>query len=295
MKRFIALMLAALMLCFAFASCASNKTETSDNVADKNKATGSTSDTAAPGGDDKESGEGTGTAGESDLDYVKGKGKMIIGVTVYEPMNFQDENKEWTGFDTEFAQAVAQKLGVEAEFIVIDWDNKFQELDSRAIDAVWNGMTIDDSVKANSDVSNPYVKNAQVVVMAKDKIEQYPDAESMKDLTFAVEAGSAGEKQVQELKYNPVAVNTQSDALLEVKSGSADAAVIDITMANAMTGEGTSYADLAYAVELSTEEYGIAFRKGSDMVAEVNKIMAELMSDGTLDALAAKYELTLVK
>lgn len=291
MKKILALILASLMLCFAFASCAAKTNETSGDNADKN--TGSAeaggSNTAAV------SDKGTAPSGDSDLDYIKGKGKMVIGITVYEPMNYQDENKEWTGFDTEFAQAVAKKLGVEAEFIVIDWDNKFQELDSRAIDAVWNGMTIDDSVKANADVSNPYVHNAQVVVMKADKIAQYPDAESMKDLTFAVEAESAGEKQVQELKYNSVAVNTQADALLEVKSGSADAAVIDITMANAMTGEGTSYADLAIAVELSTEEYGIAFRKGSDAVAEVNKIMAELMSDGTLDALAAKYELTLVK
>lgn len=293
MKRFIALMLAALMLCFAFASCASKKTETSDDVADKNKTTG----TAAPGGEgtDKTTGEGTGTSGESDLAYIKGKGKMVIGVTVYEPMNYKTADETWTGFDTEFAQAVAKKLGVEAEFIVIDWDNRFQELDSRAIDAVWNGMTIDDSVTKNSDVSNPYVKNAQVVVMAKDKTAQYPDAESMKDLTFAVEAGSAGEKQAQELKYNTVPVNDQAAALLEVNSGSADACIIDITMANAMTGEGTSYENLASAIELSTEEYGIAFRKGSDMVAEVNKIMAELMSDGTLDELAKKYELTLVK
>lgn len=291
MKRFIALMLAALMLCFAFASCASKKTETSDNVADKNK----TSGTAAPGGSGAADTKNSGTSGDSDLAYIKGKGKMIIGVTVYEPMNYKDADGNWTGFDTEFAQAVAKKLGVEAEFIIIEWDNRFEELDSRAIDAVWNGMTIDDTVIKNSDVSNPYVKNAQVVVMAKDKIEQYPDAESMKDLTFAVEAGSAGEKQAQELKYNTVPVNDQSAALLEVNSGSADACIIDITMANAMTGEGTSYANLASAIELSTEEYGVAFRKGSDMVAEMNKIMAELMSDGTLDELAKKYELTLVK
>lgn len=290
MKKILALILAAVMVCFAFAACAAKTNETSgDDNADK--ATGTA------GTEAKDSTDATGSAADenSDLAYIKDKGKLVIGVTIYEPMNYKDDEGNWTGFDTEFALAVAEKLGVEAEFIVIDWDNRFQELDSKAIDAVWNGMTIDDTVKNNCDTSDPYVKNAQVVVMKADKIADYADVEAMKDLTFAVEAGSAGEKQVTELGYATVPVTTQSDTLLEVKSGSADAAVIDITMANAMTGEGTSYADLAVAAELSSEEYGIGFRKGSDMVAEVNSIMDGLMSDGTLDALAEEYKLTLIK
>ena len=231
----------------------------------------------------------------SDKSYITDNGKMVIGMTIYEPMNFEDENGELTGFDTEFAKAVCEKLGVEAEFVEIDWDNKFPELSSRSIDCIWNGMTITDEVRLNADVSKAYVKNAQVVVMNKDKVADYQSLESLADLKFAAEAGSAGETAIIDagLEENLVSTAAQTDALLEVKSGSADACVIDITMANAMTGEGTSYADLAIAMELTTEEYGIAFRKGSDLTAEVDALIDELKADGTLDALAEKYELTL--
>lgn len=263
MKKVLAIVLAALML-LAFAACGGNKDTNTD-------------------------------AAGSDLAYIKDKGKLVIGMTDYAPMNFKDKKTgEWTGFDTEFAQAVAEKLGVEVEFIEINWDNKFLELEAKEIDCIWNGMTITEEAKLNANVSDAYVKNAQVVVMKKDALDKYADIAAMADLKFAAEAGSAGEKEVQANKIeNYTAANTQADALLEVASGAADACVIDITMANAMTGEGTSYADLGYKVELSTEEYGIAFRKDSDATAEVNKIMAELIEDGTLKALAEEYELTL--
>ena len=267
MKKVLAILLAALML-FSFAACGGTKTPTD---ADTN------TDAAA-----------------SDLAYIKEKGKLIVGITEYEPMNYKDDNGEWTGFDTEFALAVGEKLGVEVEFIEINWDNKFIELEAKDIDCIWNGMTITEEAKLNANVSNAYVKNAQVVVMKKDALDDYADAAAMADLKFVAEAGSAGEKEIQALEFkNYTAANTQADALLEVESGKADACVIDITMANAMTGEGTSYDKLGYKVELSTEEYGIAFRKDSDATAEVNNIMAALVEDGTLTALAEKYELTL--
>ena len=154
-------------------------------------------------------------------------------------------------------------------------------------------MTITEEALNNSSVSVPYVKNAQVVVMKADKLAEYADVESMKDLVFVAEQGSAGKAAADEAGLNCTEVKYQSDALLEVKSGAADACIIDITMANSMTGEGTSYAELGYSVELSTEEYGISFRKGSDVTAKVNEIIAELKADGTLQALAEKYELTL--
>ncbi len=230
-----------------------------------------------------------------DIAYIEKNGKMVIGITDYAPMNYYGDDGVLTGFDTEFAQAVCEKLGVEAEFIEIDWDNKFLELKSNSIDCIWNGMTITDEVKLNADVSKAYVKNAQVVVMNKDKAADYKSVEDLKELSFAAEAGSAGEAAIADngLDGNYVAVNAQTDALLEVMSGSADACVIDITMANAMTGEGTSYADLTSAMELTTEEYGIAFRQKSDLTEKVNTIIEELKADGTLDALAEKYELTL--
>ena len=170
-----------------------------------------------------------------DVDYVKANGKMIIGITDYEPMNYKDEEGNWTGFDTEFALAVCEKLGVAAEFVEIDWDNKFVALESKAIDCIWNGMTISEDVLKNTSCSAAYVKNAQVVVMGKSAAENYTDAASMADLSFAVESGSAGASAAEEngLK-NVVEVGTQTDALLEVKSGSCDACIIDLTMANAM-------------------------------------------------------------
>ncbi len=232
---------------------------------------------------------------DGDLAAIQNAGKMVVGITEYEPMDYLDENGEWTGFDAEFARAVAAELGVEVEFIEIDWDNKFFELESGAIDCIWNGMTINDEALKNADVSDPYVLNAQVVVMDKSKLADYPDPASMVDLTFAAEASSAGEMAITDIvgAAKCTSVLTQSDALLEVASGSADACVIDITMANAMTGEGTSYAELGYAVKLTSEEYGIAFRQGSDLTAKVNDLMAAMKADGTLQALADKYSLTL--
>lgn len=232
---------------------------------------------------------------KSDLDYVKSKGKMVIGVTLYEPMNYKDESGNWTGFDTEFAQAVCEKLGVEAEFIVIDWDNKIFELDSKKIDCAWNGMTLTDEVKESMDCTKPYVKNEQVVVMKADAVKNYTDVASLKDVTFAAESGSAGEAALKDLSLdaNLTSVAAQSDALMEVKSGSVQACVIDNTMANAMTGEGTSYSELAQGISLTSEDYGVGFRKGSDLTAEVDKIIDEMKADGSLQKLADKYNLTL--
>ncbi|MBQ7951123.1 MAG: transporter substrate-binding domain-containing protein [Clostridia bacterium] len=222
--------------------------------------------------------------------------KLVIGYTIYEPMNYMDDAGKLTGFDTEFAEAVCEKLDMVPEFVEINWDTKFVTLDADQIDCIWNGMTISDEVKTNCLVSKAYVKNAQVVVMAKDKIENYATAESLKGLKFAAEAGSAGEAAIKdnglEENYTPVAA--QTDALLAVAGGQADACVIDITMAKASTAAGTSYENLTYGVELTTEEYGIGFRKAdTELKDAVDKAIDELYEDGTLTKLAEKYELNL--
>ncbi len=295
-KKTIALIMAVLMvvLCFGLAACG-DKDVNNDNPLGDVADVGGTNDgaetdetTDAPEGEDKV---------VKDLDAIKKAGKMVIGITIYEPMNYYaDEAKtQLTGFDTEFAEAVCEELGVEPEFFVIEWTKKFQELDAGAIDCVWNGMTITDEALANASVSDAYIKNAQVLVMKKDKIDDYKDKDSLKTLKFAAEAGSAGEKVAAEIvgAENVTGVLDQSKALLEVSTGVADACVIDITMAKAMTGEGTSYANLAYSLELSTEEYGIACREGSDLTAAINEIMAEMKADGSLQAIADKYTLNL--
>ena len=236
-----------------------------------------------------------GASADSDLKTVEKAGKIVVGITDYAPMDYKDENGQWTGFDAEFAQMFAEELGVKCEFYVIaDWGKKFLELDTKQIDAVWNGMTITEEAKLNASVSDPYVVNAQVVVMKSDVLANFPDADSMKDLVFAVENGSAGQDAAVAIgAANIVAVQDQAAALMEVAAGTSDACVIDITMANAMTGEGTSYADLGYAVSLTSEEYGVAFRKESDLTAKFNAFMDKCIADGTLQQLAAKYNLTL--
>ena len=240
---------------------------------------------------------GCGAKDDTDLAAVQKAGKIVIGITDYAPMDYKDENGNWTGFDAEFAMLFAKELGVECEFYEIaDWGKKFMELDTKQIDAVWNGMTITEEATLNSSVSDPYVINAQVVVMKADIVSDYDYMESLTGLTIAVESGSAGEDAANGISgVKVVPLQTQSAALLEVKAGTADACVIDITMAYAMTGEGTDYADLATGISLTEELYGVSFRKGSDLTAKFNEFMAGLKADGTLQALADKYDLTLAQ
>ncbi len=235
-------------------------------------------------------------AEDSDLAYIQNKGKLIVGITDYAPMDYLEDG-EWTGFDAEFAREFAKDLGVEIEFFVLsDWGMKFFELDTKNIDVIWNGMTISEDVLNNTSCSNPYVVNAQVVVMKQDALANYPDVESLKSLNFAVESGSVGEDALKDIGITEyVALQDQTAALMEVAAGTADACVIDITMANAMTGENTSYADLGVGLALTSEEYGVGFRKGSDVTAKFNEFMDGLRQNGWLQDLAAKYNLTLAE
>ena len=234
------------------------------------------------------------TAG-SDLDYIKGKGKLVIGYTVYEPMNYTDADGNFTGFDTELATAVCEKLGVEPEFVEINWDTKVVELDAKSIDCIWNGMTLTDDIMANTATTKAYAKNAQVVVV-KDGTD-YSSTADLVGKTVVAEAGSAGEAAIEGdenlAQADYVSKSVQTDCLMEVAAGTADAAVLDLTLANAMIGEGTDYASLKIVDELNAEEYGVAFRKGSDAAAAVDAAFDELKADGTMQALADKYDLAL--
>ena len=231
----------------------------------------------------------------SDLDYIKEKGKMVIGYTVYEPMNYTDADGNFTGFDTELATAVCEKLGVEPEFVEINWDTKVVELDAKSIDCIWNGMTLTDDIMANTATTKAYAKNAQVVVV-KDGTD-YSSTADLVGKTVVAEAGSAGEAAIEGdenlAQADYVSKSVQTDCLMEVAAGTADAAVLDLTLANAMIGEGTDYASLKIVDELNAEEYGVAFRKGSDAAAAVDAAFDELKADGTMQALADKYDLAL--
>ncbi len=228
-------------------------------------------------------------AEDSDMAYVKANGKLVVGITDFAPMDYKDESGEWIGFDADMAKAFAESLGVDVEFIEIDWDNKIMELDNKSIDVVWNGMTLTDDVKAAMECSNAYANNAQVVIVPADVADQYQTAESIAELNIAVENGSAGEEVVSALGYTITEVATQADALMEVAAGTSDAAVIDSLMAAAMVGEGTGYANLTYTVGLNSEEYGAGFRKGSDLAAALNDFMKAAWDDGTMSTIAETY------
>lgn len=259
-----------------------------------------TADTPAPATDSPAPATGS-PAAESDLAYLQDKGSLIIGYTVYEPMNYTDENGEFTGFDTELARAVCEKLGLEPEFVIINWDTKEVALEAKDIDCIWNGLTLDPDREANMACTVPYVKNAQVVVV-KEGFD-YADTASLAGKTVCAEIGSAGETMCRGNDESEpdaglaqaefVGKSVQTDCLMEVKSGTADAAVLDMTLANAMTGEGTNYNDLVVVDHLGEENYGVAFRKGSDTRDAVNEIFAEMTADGSLKALADKYGLEL--
>ena len=232
---------------------------------------------------------------ESDATYVLNKSTMIIGYTVYAPMNFTNDAGDFTGFDTELAQAVCQKLGVAPDFVEINWDTKEIELAARTIDCIWNGLTITPERQATMSISNPYVKNAQVVVMKVGA--EYVDTTSLIGKTVCAEAGSAGESSIKDnanlAQAEYIAKDVQTACLMEVAAGTSDAAVLDLTLANAMIGEGTDYAKLVIVDYLDVENYGVAFRQGSDLCEKVNAIFAELKESGFLAELAEKYGLDL--
>ncbi len=245
-------------------------------------------------GEDKSDDAATDEASVKDIDAVKEKGKLVVGITDYAPMNYKAEDGSWTGFDTEFAEAFGKILGVEIEFVEIEWDNKWFELESGNIDCVWNGMTITEEAQKNADVSVAYAKNNQVLVMDAAAAEGI-NAVSDFNGKVAVESGSAGMAAAEEAELDIVECQLQTDALLSVKSGKTEGCVIDATMALAMIKDGSDYEGLMIALTLTDEEYGVAFRKGSDLTAEFNKAFDTLLEDGTLADLSARYNIELTK
>lgn len=252
-KRIIAILMAMVTVAVAFVGCSSSK------------------------------------AAKTDSEKIAENGKLVVGITDFAPMDYKDENKNWIGFDADMAAAFAKSLGVEVEFVEIEWDNKVFELNNGTIDCVWNGMTLTDEVTSAMDCSQAYCNNAQVVIVNKDVADKYKTAEDCKELNFAVESGSAGNAEAKANGFNYTEVKDQATALMEVKAGTCNAAIIDSLMAAAMVGEGTSYADLTYTVALNSEEYGVGFRKGSDLVQKLNDFFAASKADGSMEACAEKY------
>ena len=245
-KKAVSLMLTAAMA-LSFAACGGSASSASSTAG---------SSEAESAADSAAASENVASFTESDVAYVQDKGTLVVGMTDFAPMDYRDDSGEWIGFDADMAKAFAEYLGVEAEFLEINWDNKLMELDTKGVDAIW---------------------------------KDYQDVESLSGLSFAVENGSAGAEQLDALGIPYVAKSTQADALMEVASGASDACVIDLLMAGAMIGEGTSYPDLTYTVQLNSEEYGVGFRKGSDLVDAFNTFWKEAYDDGTVMETATTY------
>ena len=273
-KKSIALILAALavIMCFALAACGGTQG-------------GETPSTDAP--------ENT----ASDLAYIKEKGEMIIGYTEFAPMNYKNDDGEFVGFETDFAKAVCEELGVEAKFQLISWEAKETELAAKTIDCIWNGMTITPERQEAMSISTPYMANKQVLIVKAENADKYLKPEDMEGAKVVAEVESAGEGVAKEDAFfanaSYTSVADQATALMEVASGVSDACVVDYVLSIGMIGEGTDYEDLVVVDSLAfaDEEYGIAFRKDSDTTAAVNDAISALVANGKLAEIAAAYKL----
>lgn len=292
MKKTLSLVL-ALAMCLSLAACGNNGAQ------DQSSQSGSNA-SASDGSSGSQQGDNSSVdAADSDWAKIESNGTMKIGITYFEPMNYFDDNGELTGFETEFATAVCEKLGVTPEFVEINWDSKIMELQAQTIDCIWNGMTITTELQEALTISDPYIKNYQVVVIRSDNADVYTSTADLVGKTVEAEAGSAGEaaiigegadESLKQAEY--ISAAKQTDTLLEVKTGAAAAAVLDFVLAGAMVGQG-DYSDLMIIpnLQLSVEEYGVGFRKDSDAAEKVNEAMQALIEDGTLNTLAEKYDL----
>lgn len=232
---------------------------------------------------------------KSDLQAVKDANKLVVGVTVYPPMDYIDgETGEWTGFDADLAKMFAEELGVNCQIVIITWANKVAELNSNQIDLVWNGMTASAELGESIDFSVSYAKNAQVAVVKSNSAIATKD--QIKAAEIAVEQGSAGatvaEDEIGATKLNKL--EKQLDALNDVKSGESEVAIIDITMAQSVVGKG-EYADLKIVdgVSYGDEIFAVGLRKGSDLKEKLDAFLKAKYADGTMATLAAKYEVGL--
>ncbi len=275
MKKILALLMAGLMTATAMVGCSGGQSSTSSD-----------------------SSSATQTSTTDDWDYIQNKGEMIIGITYFEPMNYEDENGELTGFETEFATAVCSELGVTPKFQKIDWDSKEVELNAKTIDCIWNGLTITEERQQNMDISTAYMENKQVMVTKADNVSKYTSADALAGATVVAEKKSAGEEVAQSDEFftqaTYVSVDSQAKALLEVKSGTADIAIIDYVMSIGTLKDGSDYADLSVVESQSfaPEQYGIAIRKDSTTtLTKLNDAIQAVADSGKLKEIAEKYSL----
>lgn len=270
MKKLFALVMSLIMVMACFAACGNQSADPTDAPTNAGDPTDAPTNAAS-------------------------KGIIVVGYTIYEPMNYEDENGNLIGFDTELARAVFTNMGYDVMFQLIDWSAKYTDLDSGSIQCVWNGFTCncadDDGIMRAEkiDFSYNYMENRQVIVAKANA--GYASAEDLAGRVAGVETGSAGETYAG--SFDGVMItgfDYQTTALMEVKAGNVDFAVLDAQLAKSYVGKG-DYADLTIIEGLSSEVeyYAIGFKKGSDLTAQVNAQLEALAADGTIAALAEKY------
>lgn len=225
-----------------------------------------------------------------DMSYIMQKGTLVVGVTDFAPLDYKDGDS-WTGFDAETARAFAGRLGVEIEFTIIDWEQKTKLLENGEIDLIWNGMTRTDDLANNITCSNPYLSNAQVLVMRQEDISRFATAEKCANLLFACEKGSTAEAILIERKYRYNGFESQREALVALKEGKTDVAVVDMIMAASMTGEEAEFSDLAFDFQLNEEVICVGLRKDSNLKEEIDAFFIDTFADGTIYQIADKYGL----
>ncbi len=229
-----------------------------------------------------------------DLEYILEKGVLVVGITDYEPYDFETTvgSGEWTGFDAEVAKIVAQELGVDIQFVEIDWEKRNIELQSKSIDVIWNGMTMTDELAQSMDFSYAYAKNAQVVVIKTDNAATYTNQASINGAKIAVESGSVAESLAKGLFASSTitGVSGQNNALFEVLSATSDVAIVDSAIAKAKCGKG-DFASLQIVdgLALSEELFAVGIRKGSPLKDQINSILVKLYNNGTLANLKAQF------
>lgn len=223
-----------------------------------------------------------------DSEYVMDKGVLVVGVTDFEPLDYLQEG-QWVGFDAEMAGLFAESLGCTVQFLEIEWNKKLTLLKDGTIDCVWNGMTLTEKMQEDMECSIAYLNNAQVIVVPVKNAGKLQTVEDCMHLLFAAESGSAGEQELKQRNYRFTAAGSQMEALESVVSGKADAAVVDAIMAGALIGEGKQFAELVCIESMSSEEYGIGFRKGSDLAEKVNGFLQVNYRNGILKKIAEKY------
>lgn len=229
-------------------------------------------------------------------EYLGEDGKFVVGFDeTFKPFGYKDDNGEYTGFDLELAQAVADKNGWEIELSPIDWDTKDAQIDSGTIDVIWNGFTIEGREDAY-EFTDPYYLNDQVIL-----VREGSDIKSLADL-----AGKTVVAQVNSPAYDNLAEGGDyyeslgstlgalesapeyQTALMQLESGACDAVAIDYPTAQSLIAGKDGYVILDEVV--SSENYGVGAKKGNaELIEQIQNALIELYNDGTVEEIASHY------